>query len=168
MSVLAIEQGRTNALFELTPRELFKRVLEMLGDHAILERYREARRRYEDSDQELGRQLVGLQGRQAELTRVHREVLRREEWEEGRDKVAGLEARLPAAELQRELRAQAEATAKSRELSTKVRRGEADRLELEARLRLAGADEARALVDLDGARGAEGNAQEAWAAATRE
>ncbi|WP_447976820.1 AAA family ATPase [Candidatus Nitrospira bockiana] len=45
MAVLAIEQGRTNALFELKPRELFQRVLEMLGDHDVLERYGHARQR---------------------------------------------------------------------------------------------------------------------------
>ena len=31
MNVLAIEQGRTNALFELSPRHLLQYVLEMLG-----------------------------------------------------------------------------------------------------------------------------------------
>src|SRR5215831_18136599 len=47
MQVLAIEQGRTNALFELKPRELFQQVMEMLGDRIVLERYRAARRRYD-------------------------------------------------------------------------------------------------------------------------
>jgi hypothetical protein len=60
MSVVAIEQGKTNSLFDLKPRELFQRVLEMLGDQAILERYREARRRYEDTDRELMHQVIAL------------------------------------------------------------------------------------------------------------
>lgn len=37
MAVLAVEQGRANALFELKPRELFRRVLETIGDRARLE-----------------------------------------------------------------------------------------------------------------------------------
>ena len=124
MSVLAIEQGKTNTLFELKPRELFQRVLEMLGDHAILERYREARRRYEDTDRELMRQVMALHAKQAELAAVQREVQRLAAWEAARDKVAELQARLPAAELQGLLTVRRDATSKSRELQTKVRQGE--------------------------------------------
>ncbi len=37
MGVLAVEQGKANALFELKPRELFRRVLETIEDRAGLE-----------------------------------------------------------------------------------------------------------------------------------
>ena len=162
MSVLAIEQGKTNSLFDLKPRELFHRVLEMLGDQAILERYREARRRYEDTDRELMRQVVALGTAQAELTRVRREVQRLAEWEDARDKVAELEARLPAAELQRLLALRREATSKSRELQTKVRLGEVELTEAQVRRDQTGADAAQAEVELGRARTEENDAQTAW------
>ena len=161
MSVLAIEQGKTNSLFDLKPRELFQRVLEMLGDQAILERYREARRRYEDTDRELVRQVVALGTAQAELTRVRREVQRLAEWEEARDKVAELEARLPAAELQRLLALRREATSKSRELQTKVRLGEVELTEAQVRRDQTVADAARAEDELGRARTEENDAQTA-------
>ncbi|MGH7858306.1 MAG: AAA family ATPase, partial [Candidatus Binatia bacterium] len=165
MSVLALEQGKTNTLFELRPAELFRKVLEMLGDQAILERYREARRRYEDTERELFRQTSALQGHQAELTRVQREVRRRSEWEEARDKVADLEARLPAAELQRLLGESREAGSKSRELQTKVQRGEAERTALTARLDAARSAEAEARAVLEKSRTGEERAKVAWEAA---
>lgn len=65
MSVLALEQGRTNALFELKPRELFRRVLEMMGDHAVLERYAEARRRFAES--KAGEELADCRHRYLEV-----------------------------------------------------------------------------------------------------
>jgi chromosome segregation ATPase len=167
MSVLAIEQGRTNALFDLKPRELFQRVLEMLGDQAILERYREARRRYEDTDRELVRQVVALGAAQAELTRVRREVQRLVEWEEARDKVAELEARLPAAELQSLLLSRREATSKGRELQTKVRLGEVELTEAEVRRDRAVADATETEARSDRARAEEAAAHAGWGEATR-
>ena len=167
MSVLAIEQGKTNSLFDLKPRELFQRVLEMLGDQAILDRYREARRHYEDTDRELMRQLSALGGAQAELTRVRREVQRLVEWEEARDKVAELEARLPAAELQRLLAVRREVTSKTRELQTKVRLGEVELTEAQIRRDRAAAEAAQAEVELDRTRTEETDAQTAWDDANR-
>jgi DNA repair exonuclease SbcCD ATPase subunit len=167
MSVLAIEQGKTNSLFDLKPRELFQRVLEMLGDQAILERYREARRRYEDTDRELMHQVIALGAAQAELTRVRREVQRLIEWEEARDKVAELEARLPAAELQRLLVLRREATSKSRELQTKVRLGEVELTEARVRSGKGVAEAAEAEGELGRARTEEDDAQAAWGDATR-
>jgi len=35
MGVLAIEQGKTNTLFEMSPRDLYRRVLDMLGDQRV-------------------------------------------------------------------------------------------------------------------------------------
>ncbi len=162
MSVLAIEQGRTNALFELRPRELFRRVLEMMGDQDVLERYGEARRRYRESEEEVGRQIHQVQGLQMELQRVQRQVRDLDEWERHRDRVKDLEARLPAAELQVELRRRDEAGAKLPELRTKVRRGEAERTELEARAAHAREADLRALAVLEEAQELAVRARSAW------
>jgi chromosome segregation ATPase len=123
MNVLAIEQGRTNSLFELNPRQLFAQVLDMLGDRAVLERYRAARRRYGESEQEVDAQTRVLHSRQADLQRAQREVDRRARWERDRDKLEELTARLPAAELQTALRRRRETASKIPELQTKVNRG---------------------------------------------
>ncbi|MEO6195899.1 MAG: ATP-binding protein [Thermoanaerobaculia bacterium] len=162
MSVLAIEQGRTNSLFELKSRELFRRVLEMMGDQDVLERYGEARRRYRESEEEVGRQIHQAQGLQMELQRVQRQVRDLDDWERHRDRVAGLEARLPAAELQGELRRRDEAGAKLPELRTKVRRGEAERTELEARAARVREADLRALAVLEEAQNAAVRARSAW------
>ncbi|HYX25679.1 MAG TPA: AAA family ATPase, partial [Thermoanaerobaculia bacterium] len=162
MSVLAIEQGRTNALFELKPRDLFRRVLEMMGDQEVLERYGQARRRFAESEHEVSRQTYQVQGLQMELQRVERQVARLDEWERHRDRVADLESRLPAAELQVELRRLAETGAKVPELRTKVRRGEAERALLEADVTRSHAADERALAALAAARRTEERAREAW------
>src|SRR5438034_1051782 len=86
MAVLAIEQGRTHQLFESTPRELFHRVLDMLGDKAVLDRYADARRRYQEAQSEVVRQAGALTTKQTELRAVQREVERRTRWEEQREK----------------------------------------------------------------------------------
>jgi len=162
MSVLAIEQGRTNALFELKPRELFRRVLEMMGDHTVLERYTEARRRFAESEQEVVRQTSSLQKLVADLRGVERQVALLDQWEQQRDRVAELEARLPAAELQVHLRRRAEASAKLPELRTKVRRGETERAALEADSARAREVDARTEAALDTAHREEAKAREAW------
>ncbi len=167
MSVLAIEQGRTNALFELKPRELFRRVLEMMGDHAVLERYSEARRRFAESEGEVVRQTSAVQRLELDLRQIERQVARLEEWESHRDRVAELEARLPAAELQVWLRRRAEAGAKLPELRTKVRRGEVDLASLEAEASGSRNREARALTRLEEARRTEAEALAAWEAVHR-
>jgi chromosome segregation protein len=162
MGVLAIEQGRTNSLFELKPRELFRRVLEMMGDQDVLERYGAARRRYAESEHEVFRQASQVQGLRMDLDRVEDQVGRLDEWERLRDRVADLEARLPASELQVELRRLAEAGAKLPELRTKVRRGEAERTELEAKAARAREADARALAALDEAQAAAAKTRTAW------
>lgn len=131
MSVLALEQGKTNALFEKTPRALLQDVLDMMGDRAVLERYREARRVYDESEREVARQGAELQRAQLDLNRVRREVTRLEEWERAAEKVAELERRLPAARLQQALRRHRDASQKLPELRTKLKNGETDQLRLE-------------------------------------
>jgi energy-coupling factor transporter ATP-binding protein EcfA2 len=165
MSVLAIEQGRTNALFELKPRELFRRVLEMLGDHAVLERYTEARRRFAESEGEVVRQTSAVQKLELDLRQVERQVAQLDEWEHHRARVAELEARLPAAELQVHLRRRAEASAKLPELRTKVRRGDTELEAAKAEATEAAGREGRTESDLESARRAELEARSAWEAA---
>ncbi len=131
MSVLALEQGKTNSLFERTPRALLQDVLDMMGDRAVLERYREARGRYEESEREVARQGQDLQRAQIELNRVRREVTRLKEWERAQEKVLDLERRLPAAKLQQALRRRNEAAQKLPELRTKLKNGESERIRLE-------------------------------------
>ncbi len=165
MSVLAIEQGRTNALFELRPRELFRRVLEMLGDHAVLERYTEARRRFAESEAEVVRQTSAVQALELDLRQVERLVARLDDWESHRARVAELEARLPAAELQIHLLRRAEASAKLPELRTKVRRGDTELAILEAEAAATAERETQTGTALDAARRGELAARFAWEAA---
>lgn len=167
MSVLAIEQGRTNALFELKPRELFRRVLEMLGDHAVLERYTEARRRFAESEHEVVRQTSSVQKLEMELRQVERQVAALDDWERRRDKAAELEARLPAAELQIELRRLSDASAKLPELRTKLRRGEGERLASDEEVERARRAEQQATEELARARRSEEEARTRWEGAHR-
>ncbi len=127
MAVLAIEQGRTHQLFEVSPRDLFLRVLEMLGDKVILDRYAEARRRYLDAQAEVARQANALLTKQAELQQLLREVERRDRWEEQRDKVRELEERLPAARYQKLWGDQQELEDTLQALRAQVRRREVER-----------------------------------------
>jgi chromosome segregation ATPase len=167
MSILATEQGRTNALFEVKPRELFQKVLEMLGERRVLERYREARRKYEDARVEVDRQASALVRRQGDLQRVLRQVTQLDEWEAARDKVADLEARLPAADLQGLLRRQDDATRKIPELRTKVRNAELEQRVLESGKAAGQQERAEAEAQEEDAKRADEAAQGAFDAASR-
>ena len=158
MSVLAIEQGRTNSLFELSPRELFLRVLDMLGDRAVLERYRDARRQYDDTRRELMRQTDALQAKQVELERVLREVRRLDEYEEAERRVEDLEARFPASELQQVLRRRRDVSPTLQALQTKVRRGETEQIRLREETGQAREKEASARALLEDTNSAESKA----------
>ena len=168
MSVLAIEQGKTNSLFEKTPRALLQDVLEMMGDRAVLERYRDARRRYEESEREVARQGQELQGAQLELNRVGREVTRLTDWERAAEKVAELEQRLPAARLQQVLRRRAEAAQKLPELRTKVKNGESERIRLERERENAERDRSAAEAQLATSEAVDEQATAAFEQAVRE
>lgn len=168
MKVLAIEQGRTNALFELKPRELFQQVLDMLGDRSVLERYRDTRRRYEQSEAEVSRQILSLQGLQVQLEAKRREVKRLDDWEAARDKVQELEQRLPAAELQAVMRAREEAASKIPELRTKVQRGEAELVGARAEFKGAGEALTAAQSALNVAKEEEKAARDAWGDAIKQ
>ncbi len=161
MSVLALEQGKTNSLFEKTPRALLQDVLDMMGDRAVLERYREARRVYDESEREVARQGLELQRAQLDLNRVRREVSRLDEWERAAAKVAELEQRLPAARLQQALRRRDDAAQKLPELRTKLKNGETERIRLEG-------DHERAEVATRDAEAAVAAAQRADETATKD
>src|SRR6266571_2875667 len=168
MKVLAIEQGRTNALFELKPRELFQQVLDMLGDRSVLERYRDTRRLYEQSEAEVSRQMLSLQGLQLHLEGKRREVKRLDEWEAAWDKVQELQQRLPAAELQAAIRAREEATSKIPELRTKVQRGEVELVGAKADVENAREVLGTAVSALSVAKQDENMARDAWAEAIKQ
>lgn len=168
MSVLAIEQGRTNSLFDLKPRELFVKVLDMLGDRAVLERYQDARSQYAATRGELARQTEALTAKQAELHKVLREVQRLDEHEQAAAKVSDLEARLPAAELQQLLQRQHDVSPKLQELRTKVKKGELERARLEQSLDRAREEDRTASVKLDQARQSESDALEKRTRAERD
>jgi chromosome segregation ATPase len=168
MGILAIEQGRTNTLFERKPRELFREVLEMLGDRAVLERYRLARGRYSETQREVAEQTQTLLARQAELARVRDEVARLEQWERERERVRELERRLPATQLQRILKRQKELGPAAAGLRTKISRGEAEAGIQSARLGRARELEALAEDRLSAARAAEQEARAKLDAASRE
>ena len=151
LHVIALEQGKTNALFEVGPRDLFERVIDTRGDREILERYRDARRRYEDTEKELNQQIASLHRNQVELDTVRREVERLNNWIEVRDRVAHLEAVLPAARLQEKLRRKRELGSQIKTLQNRERTTENEISSLEARLEELRGGESTAKAELDSA-----------------
>jgi len=127
----------------------------MMGDRAVLERYREARGRYEESEREVARQGQDLQRAQIELNRVRREVTRLEEWERAAEKVFDLERR------------RNEAAQKLPELRTKLKNGESERIRLERDREEAEAAARTAEAKLAAARREEGEATVAFEQAAR-
>jgi chromosome segregation ATPase len=162
MAVLAIEQGRTHELFELSPRDLFVKVLDMLGDKAILDRYSEARRRYGEAKGEVERQTRALLAKQAELATLIRQVEARNRWEQQRDKVLELEERLPASQYQQLSTERQDLESKIQELRTKVRKGEAERLTWASAFESAREAIGEAERSLGNAKKAAETATEAW------
>jgi chromosome segregation protein len=151
LHVIALEQGKTNALFEVGPRDLFERVIDTRGDHEILERYRDARRRYEDTEKELNQQIAALHRNQVELDTVRRDVERLNYWIEARDRVAYLEAVLPAAQLQEKLRRKRELGSQVKTLQNKERTTENEISTLEVRLEELRGVESATKTELDSA-----------------
>jgi len=158
--LLALEQGKTNALFDLTPHELFRRVLEMLGDQAVLDRYRDARKAHRRCLEELQEQIRGLDFLRVKLDSLRDEVEKLRQWEETRDRVEDLRRRVPAAELQQALADLRDMRAKLPEMRTKVKRGETEAQRLAAELRAAETAEGAAKGALDEANHATEVAQE--------
>jgi hypothetical protein len=103
LRILAIEQGEINRISDFRPRELFRYVLEMMGDFQVLERYRGAKVQYETTAKEVDRQAQALNMQQVLLGQKRDEVRRRDDWEYLKGRVEDLAERLPATELQLEL-----------------------------------------------------------------
>lgn len=151
LHVIALEQGRTNALFESSPRELFERVIDIRGDREILDRYRDARRRYEDTTRELTDQIAALHRKREELDQIKREVARLDDWIAARDSVDNLKALLPAARLQEKLRRKREFRSQIKSLQSREGTIENEMTLFERRLKELRATEASARKELDSA-----------------
>ncbi|MBW8848227.1 MAG: AAA family ATPase [Burkholderiales bacterium] len=110
--VLALEQGQTDRLCELSPKELLRLVFEVFGDQEVLDRYEQARSHQLQLTQEVDKAAQELAHTQAQLSdlanrvtsyrlreakikereRLATEVLPVMKWREARDKTA-LDAR---------------------------------------------------------------------------
>ena len=106
--VLALEQGQTDRLCELTPKELLRLVFEVFGDQEVLDRYEQARSHQLQLTQEVDKAAQELAHTQAQLSdlanrvssyrlreakikereRLATEVLPVMRWREARDKTA--------------------------------------------------------------------------------
>lgn len=66
--VLALEQGQTDRLCELSPRELLRLVFEVFGDQEVLDRYEQARSHQEQLSREVEQAAGELAHAQAQLS----------------------------------------------------------------------------------------------------
>jgi len=162
MAVLAIEQGNINQLFDWKPRDLFLKVTEMLGNQTVLERYRSAKRRYNESERDLDRQNSELLLRRNDLAKVLHEVNLLDIWEQKRAKVEWLEKTLPAAQLQVQYRLRKEINRSIQELTTKVRKGDTEIIRLERDLKILSDKEEQAKISLKLLTKNEDAAREQW------
>jgi chromosome segregation protein len=161
LHVMAIEQGKTDALFEVSPRDLYQRVIDTRGDREILERYRDARRQYEDTEKELNQQREVLLKNQVALQTTKREVERLDTWMAARDRVVYLTEILPASRLQEELQRKREFGSQTKTLLKKVRMTENEISALDLRLEKLRAMEGAAKASVDSATVQEEHSQQA-------
>lgn len=82
MHILALEQGRADDLANYTPRELFRWIMEARGSQQVLDRYRDARKTYQDSSEEVYRQSQRMSKLQVELNALERDVRRLDEYQQ--------------------------------------------------------------------------------------
>ncbi|RZL35307.1 MAG: AAA family ATPase [Rubrivivax sp.] len=79
--VLALEQGQTDRLCELSPKELLRLVFEVFGDQEVLDRYEQAR----GHQQQLGREVQVAEGElartQAQLAELANRVNSHRQWQ---------------------------------------------------------------------------------------
>ncbi len=78
--VLSLEQGQTDKLCELSPRELLDLVFQVFGDKEVLERYQEARHHQEHTSRELDAVQNQLEALGNSLERYEQKVNRYLEW----------------------------------------------------------------------------------------
>lgn len=79
--VLSLEQGQTDKLCELSPRELLDLVFQVFGDKDVLERYQEARHHQEHTTRELDAVQNQLEALGNSLERHEQKVNRYREWQ---------------------------------------------------------------------------------------
>jgi chromosome segregation ATPase len=78
--VLSLEQGQTDKLCELSPKELLELVFQVFGDKEVLERYQEARHHQEHTARELDAVQNQLEALGNSLERHEQKVNRYLEW----------------------------------------------------------------------------------------
>ena len=79
--VLSLEQGQTDKLCELSPRELLDLVFQVFGDKEVLDRYQEARHHQEHTVRELDAAQNQLEALGNNLERHNQKVNRYLEWQ---------------------------------------------------------------------------------------
>jgi chromosome segregation ATPase len=79
--VLSLEQGQTDKLCELSPKELLELVFQVFGDKEVLERYQEARHHQEHTSHELDAVQNQLEALGNSLERHEQKVNRYREWQ---------------------------------------------------------------------------------------
>lgn len=79
--VLSLEQGQTDKLCELSPRELLDLVFQVFGDKEVLDRYQEARHHQEQTAQELKATENNLKALENSLQTCEQKVNRYLEWQ---------------------------------------------------------------------------------------
>ncbi|MFZ5574902.1 MAG: ATP-binding protein [Pseudomonadota bacterium] len=104
--VLSLEQGQTDKLCELSPRELLDLVFQVFGDKEVLDRYEEARHHQEHTARELDAAQNQLEALGNNLEKYNQKVNRFLEWQhlnqERTALVGEIRPRLEHALLQRE------------------------------------------------------------------
>ena len=88
--VLSLEQGQTDKLCELSPRELLDLVFQVFGDKDVLERYQEARHHQEHTTRELDVVQNQLETLGNSLERHEQKVNRYREWQRLNQERSGL------------------------------------------------------------------------------
>lgn len=79
--VLALEQGQTDRLCELSPRELLRLVFEVFGDQEVLDRYDLARNHQQQLEREVGQGQQELAHAQAQLAELSQRVNLYKSWQ---------------------------------------------------------------------------------------
>ncbi len=132
--VLSLEQGQTDKLCELSPRELLDLVFQVFGDKEVLDRYQEARHHQEHTSRELDAAQNQLEALGNNLEKHNQKVNRYLEWQrlnqERTALVSEVRPRLEHALLQREAEHAARTLAAQRR-DWRAKRGERAALQLE-------------------------------------
>ncbi len=133
--VLSLEQGQTDKLCELSPRELLDLVFQVFGDKEVLDRYQEARHHQEHTVRELDAAQNQLEALGNNLEKHNQKVNRYLEWQhlnqERTALVSEIRPRLEHALLRREADHAARTLAAQRR-DWRARRAERAGLQLEA------------------------------------